>query len=123
MQRDMDLIRLLLLMMETPKAQRCDFYEKQLESKYTPEQISYHQYLLHDAGLAEGCVVNTDLGLTCDLTYLTWAGHDFLEAAREPARWEKAKTIFGKMGGVTLDMAKAVLTNLITEQAKRLMGM
>jgi hypothetical protein len=57
------------------------------------------------------------------VTDLTWAGHDFLEAAREPERWEKAQGIFTKMGGVTLDVAKSVLTTLMTEQANKLMGL
>lgn len=125
MKRDMNLIRLLLLLMETPEEDRPNFYSEHIEAQYAPELANYHRYLLYDAGLAEGSSTYCDGRLIprCYLNHLTWAGHDFLDAAREPDRWEKAQGIFGKMGGVTLEVAKAVLTTLMTQQATRLLGL
>ena len=91
---------------------------------YTDEQVGYHSYLIVDAGLASGGDITT---IECNhtryiLSELTWSGHDFLDAAREPGRWEKAQGIFRKMGGVTFEVAKSVLTNLMTQQANQLLG-
>jgi hypothetical protein len=124
MKRDMNLIRLLLLLMETQEDKRSVFYAEQIEPNYAQELINYHQYLLYNAGLAEGNATYCDGNLVpiCYLNHLTWAGHDFLDAAREPERWEKAQGIFRKMGGVTLEVAKSVLVSLMTQQASGLLG-
>ena len=45
---------------------------------------------------------------------LTWGGHDFAEAARDPDRWQQAvKIVKDKGGNVTLDVMKQLLTSLM----------
>ena len=87
------------------------------------EEVGYHCCLLIDAGLALGFDQKLDQSpeRTCRINSLTNAGHDWLDAAREDMRWNHAKSIFAKMGGVTLDVAKSILTQLATEQASRLL--
>ncbi|MHB9082090.1 MAG: DUF2513 domain-containing protein [Pirellulaceae bacterium] len=115
----MNLIRRLLLALEETNGRQI------VIDGYDETQIGYHCYLIVDAGLANGTDVSS-LDSPCKdyiATELTWAGHDFLDAAREPDRWEKAQGVFSKMGGVTLEVAKSVLTTLMTQQANRLIGL
>jgi hypothetical protein len=55
-----------------------------------------------------------------DLGRLTWLGHEFLEASREPSRWEKAKEISRKAGGLTVGMMLDVLKQLMSDQIGKL---
>jgi len=51
---------------------------------YSDAQVGYHAYLLIDAGLArgqDGSTMGSD-GPVGFITSLTWAGHEFAEAAR-----------------------------------------
>jgi hypothetical protein len=62
---------------------------------YTADEIGYHAYLLVDGGLATGVDLSS-FGATSpawQIEKLTWAGHDFLDAAREEGRWTQAMAI------------------------------
>jgi len=44
---------------------------------------------------------------------LTWDGHEFLDAARNPSLWERAKcTALKQTGGLSLEVLKSVLIDL-----------
>ena len=78
---------------------------------YTPSQVGYHAYLVVDAGLAKGVDVTTSgsEAPAALITSLTWAGHEFAEAARDETRWKKAMTIVGDKGGaITFELLEAV---------------
>lgn len=113
MKRDMELIRKILLKVEeSPTA-----YAPAIKfDDYTVTQVRYHSKLLIDAGLVEGHVTpqsNEDAPFT-NITMLTWAGHEFLDAARDDTRWKKAMTIVGEKGGaVTIGVLQAVLVGLM----------
>lgn len=48
------------------------------------------------------------------ITSLTWAGHEFAEAARDDARWKKAMGLVAEKGGsITLDVMKDLLVSLM----------
>jgi hypothetical protein len=53
---------------------------------------------------------------------ITWLGHDFLDASREETRWNKAKEIGVKIGGVTLEIMIQILKDLMLSQVKQVMG-
>ena len=115
MKRDMDLIREMLMQLET-KGQ--GFGPVQLElPKYDDAVVRYHAGLLLEAGLARGQDVTTMQGPDFDLYQLTWAGHEFLDASREPTRWQKAKSIFDRVGGMTFAALLDVLEKLIVDQS------
>ncbi len=110
MQRNMDLIRLLLLDIE-------DVEEVDL-SGYTHEEINYNKYLLVDAGLAEGeayWIPDPNGSRTTQMRDawikdLTWEGHEFLDAARNESTWKSAMSTIAKSGGgFTFSVLKAVL--------------
>jgi len=48
--------------------------------------------------------------------YLTWSGHEFLDAARENGLWKQAKELVGKVGGASIAIWTAVLTDLVKQK-------
>ena len=113
MKRDLELIRKMLFAVEdSPKG-----FAPELEIEgYTPTQIGYHAYLLIDGGFAKGPEL-THMGSESPearIMSLTWEGHDFAEAARDPDRWQQAMKIAKDKGGnVTLDVFKQLLISLM----------
>jgi len=121
MKRDMDIIRLLLLQLESGER------PKELK-KYSLEQINYNSLLMIEAKLAEGGAFNRkslrELGVKIGgnlaedrvvvLFRLTWAGHDFLDASRDETLWKKAKaTVMKPAASFTFDFLKEWLRNEI----------
>lgn len=124
MKRDMDLARKILLMIEEcPEAS----FEQPMNnaddegdededgSRFRvedckPDLASYHVKLLAEAGLIEARDASTMSGDDWWPVSLTWAGHEFLDASREPGRWEKAKKlVMDKTGSLSFEVLKAVL--------------
>ena len=114
MKRDLDLIRKLVLAIEdSPTGYASDSIDI---PGYSPEQIAYHSYLLVDSDLAKGVDVTTISSTSPEwrVLYLTSAGHDFADAARDESRWRKAtETVKDKAGSVTLDVMKQLLISLL----------
>jgi Hypothetical protein (DUF2513) len=113
MQRDMDLVREILLVLERHPD---GFAPDDLHiDGYTKEQIAYHAYIMGQAGLiAVADTTNMDSsGPEAMITNMTWAGHEFLEAAREPKRWAEAKAVLHKAGGASFQVWTAVLTDIV----------
>lgn len=116
MKRDMDLIRKLLLYLE-----EMDPYNREVPIRidgYGLDQIEYHGYLLVDAGLATGVDRTTFENRQPEyfLTGLTWAGHEFLDAARNETNWKKAKEKFAGVGGFSFGVLQALLIALMKEK-------
>jgi len=99
MKRDMDLCRKILIEVES--------WPTTLESKevkiaeYSPDEVHYNAWLLAEEDLIQGLDLNGDgddvhrYAPGC----LTYKGHDFLEHARNPARWRKATKLIASVGG------------------------
>lgn len=115
MKRDLDLIRSLLIHFE----EKCSppgivDTSQAIIGGYSPYEISYHVGLLVDAGL----ITTGDSRVFGQIpSYavkgLTWAGHEFLDASRDPKNWEKAKGIMRDVGSATLETAKFILSEII----------
>ena len=114
MQRDLDLIRKIVLAVESlPTGTVVD---EIAIAGYTEEQIGYHSYLIVDSGLAEGVDVGTlaDKSPNWRILHLTSAGHDFADAARNDTTWNKATGIVKeKVGTATIEIVKEVLVGVI----------
>ena len=109
----MDLVRAILFAVE---AHSSGFAPRQIEIKgYTGEQIAYHAYIMADAKLVHATDTThmQSSSPEAHITKLTWAGHEFLDAAREPTRWEQAKEIVKKAGGASIAIWKDILTDLL----------
>lgn len=86
-------------------------------------EVCEHILLLGDSNLAEvrelGRTMDGSAGVAIDR--LTMAGHDFLEAARDETRWNKAmKTVSEKGGGA---ITIGVLVQLLSTLMKQSLGL
>jgi len=131
MKRDMDLIRELLLKLEVLpipsigyRLIRPDETEIRIEG-YTVEQIDYHLSLLEQANLisAGGLdVLGMKVGPGIPFRSLSWAGHDFLDAVRNPDVWDKTKQAASAAGGFTLDLLVFAAKSYLEGKIKGLTG-
>ncbi len=113
MQRNMELIRTILLRMENDVSGR-GLKDLNLWA-YSKEQISYHAHIMLQEGLIEG-VHTTSFesdGLEVAPTNLTWKGHEFLDLIRDQDRWNRAKAIIAQVGSAPLAVWIKVLTDLV----------
>ena len=121
MKRDMDLVRAILLHIE----------QRDTGDKFGPvaidgrdaESVAYHVRIMAQAGLLDH--QREDRGLyesRPDYTQIrmAWAGHEFLEAARDETQWQKAKA---KVAGAAGGMVFGVLNALLVEYAKKQVGL
>lgn len=116
--RDMDLVRLILL--EVERRTRDEQYAPMKFEGHTAEEIAYNVKLLSEAGLVHALDATTAKELCWIPISLTWQGHEFLDAARENTRWNRAKKlIVEKAGTVSFDVLKDVLAAL----AKQALGL
>ena len=120
MKRDIDLIRALLLEIESwPPGARVPSTRIAIEP-YTEEQIRYHADLLHEAGLIGGVIaVHRSTGERPAIVgRLTWNGHEFVDATRSDAVWAAVRARSAMVGG-SLNMD--VLTELVSSVSKSMM--
>lgn len=111
MQRDMDLIRKVVLAAEAgppfPKIEG-----------YTEDAIKYHQMLAIQHGLLDGAVLKvhthpTEIPGAVVIKDVTWEGHDFIDAIREDTNWTKVKSFLADAGKqLTIETVKFAVLRL-----------
>jgi len=112
MERDMDLIRKILIELEK-KDYEGIWHELKIDN-YSLEKINYHVMLLAEANLIKAQNLSDHDGIDWKPKRLTWQGHEFLEAAKDEKIWEQAKEILKQKGGnITFSVLKALLTQLV----------
>ncbi|RYF60737.1 MAG: DUF2513 domain-containing protein [Comamonadaceae bacterium] len=122
MKRDMDLARRILLATEALE------YGKQLKSlpDVPPEQFVVHVIWLKEAGLLDA-VAQAGSGSGAKFAIvqrLTWAGCEFVDAARNDSLWAKAKDNVIKPGmSFSFDVLKEWLKAEITQGLPTLRGL
>jgi hypothetical protein len=113
MQRNMDLVRMILMRVEgSPSGRAPD----DLGIKgYSLEEIRYHAHIMMQEGLIEGTDVTTmhSPGPEAVPRRLTWKGHEFLDLVRDQERWNQAKSIIAKVGSAPISVWMKVLTDLL----------
>lgn len=112
----MELIRLLMLNLESENGEKADL------SGYSEEQIGYHAALLVEAGLAKGDISEDNDGFPTGAVLIcpTWAGHEFLDAAKNSDLWHRTTQAI-KQAGVAVTLP--VLIELLTMYAKEKLGL
>ena len=98
----MDIIRLLLMQLESDKR------PPGLDD-YPEAEILYNTELAIEAGLIEGETLRDGGGdvVHATLIRLTWNGHDFLDSARDETLWNKAKqTVMKPAASYTFEFIK-----------------
>ena len=112
MRRDLDVARSILRQVEDSPT--VGTWVELAVDGHTDEEISYHVMLLAKEGLIDASDLSSSDGYVWKPLRLTWAGHEFLDAARDESRWAQAKAIVLKKGGsLTFDVLKAVLIELM----------
>lgn len=119
MKRDMDLIRKLLFKLEGIEQTHAAAEELRLDG-YSESQLDYHIALLLDSGLVVSDEVSAIRSVIVNyrsaLLRLGWAGHEFLDMARDEGRWQQAKQKIGaNVGSASFEILKAVLAGLVTK--------
>ena len=118
MQRNMDLVRTILMRMESdPMGKAPNALGIQ---SYSTQEIAYHAYIMMQEGLVKGAdVTNSGSGGPAALpTSLTWKGHEFLDLARDQERWNQAKAVIARVGGAPMSVWIKVLTDLTLERVE-----
>ena len=124
MKRDPDLVRNILLALEN-KASSNDAItaKKMMIDGWSEEEVNYHLLLLVEAGYIRGKDSSSDNRTIVFVTRLTWEGHEFLDAARDDERWEKAKSSISKVGGWSFEVIKPILIELAKDAIKASLGL
>jgi hypothetical protein len=109
-QRDMDLIRQLLLRIEqdpTLDGTRWVHFEPTefAMPEKSPAEIGYHLDMLIEAGFLKGKIGRETIPIICKLT---WEGHEFLDSIRDPDIWSKTKKRIDGLASVTLKIVAAI---------------
>lgn len=97
MQRDMDLVREILLEVEQHQQPMRDVRIR--ATGYAPEQVAYHVKLLAEAGYIEAVDFSSFAAMEWRPKALTWKGHEFLDATRNAGVWNKVKAEIKDRGG------------------------
>lgn len=120
MKRDMDLVRELLLKLESYPSNYGDVFSFTLGDRdmavegRTDAEVMYHLELLRDRGLIECPGSQPMTGIT--FSGLTWAGHDFADSVRDSKIWHATKEGAEKAGGWTFDLLIALAKGLIKKK-------
>jgi hypothetical protein len=126
MQRNMDLIRELLLKLEALPIRRGGIVSITPDAEeiavpgYNVDQIDYHLSQIIKAGLIDegGTHPMAGIGFRC----LTPAGHDFLDSVRNPDTWAKTKKVAAGAGGFTIAILKDLANGFIKKQIEEKTG-
>lgn len=118
MKRDMDLCRKILFEIEKSSYEGEDGVFDFKVEEYDRDEVSFHAMLLDEAGLITARNLNANLVGWWIPIRLTWEGYEFLDAARDNARWEKAKGAMTKAGGFALDVMKQLLIQYLKAELK-----
>lgn len=123
MKRDMDLVRGLLLKIETAKdASLRDL----LPADATEEKIdefAYHVGMLVDAGFLKGSVYRTLTSEHWHDVEMTWRGHELLEAIRDPEVWRQTKEGARRAGLGSVEFVWELAKSIGRQIAKEKLGM
>ncbi len=113
MQRDMDLVRTILLEVEDLPAGGSGAVAA--VDGVDPAVFAAHVDLMKQARLVEAAVAHADgIGPIGARVYrLTWEGNDFLDAVRDDTVWNRTKSkVLETAGTVSLEVIKAVAVSI-----------
>jgi hypothetical protein len=109
-QRDLDLVRRLLLIIEGERAHKAGVVP--MVEGHDDTTVEYHLHLMQEAGLLCHFEAKTrDSYLEPDVFLrLSWAGHEWLELVRDIRHWQAAKnTLRQRCGGSSFKLLQTVL--------------
>jgi hypothetical protein len=125
MKRDMDLVRDLLLSIESNLQFDGMTWVMPDEpsdlgmTDYSFEEVAYHLVMLIEANL----IVGKKTMQMPMISKLTWQGHDFLDSIRDPIIWRETKEGAKKAGGFSLELLGALAKGLIKKKIEEHTGL
>ena len=126
MQRNMDLVRDLLIRLE---ALPIGIGEAHMLMVSGPplllagedaNEVFYNMRLLANAGFLD--LTDGQPALGFGIKGLTWQGHDFLDSVRDPEIWRRTKEGAQKAGGFTVELLGDLAKGLIKTQIEKFTG-
>ena len=113
MRRDMDVVREVLLEVESHCGNRSLAYGKEDDGVK-----AYHAMLLREAGYIQA---SGTLGGTVLARRLTWEGHELLDNIRDDGVWSNVKQQLGKVSGsASLEIVKTIAAHAVKESLTKL---
>jgi hypothetical protein len=129
MKRDMDLIRDIMLEIEDGRKVfeiRSDAMSEALGvpnegslSREEAERWSHHLGLISGN---EFVIFRRAAGGFWVVESISWKGHDFIDAVRDPEIWSQTKSGIEKVGGFTLDLIVAMAKGLLKKKIEQHTG-
>lgn len=122
MKRDLSLVRELLLRLEEQQNGAVGVWafhpghEELAFEGYDAEEIAYNYGLICDAGLL-GNRSEVDASGVLIYSGISWAGHDYLDAVRDPEVWRTTKERAEKVGGWTFGIVKDLAVAYVKQKA------
>lgn len=117
MKRDYDLIREILLKIESSST---PWFEGVMQvDGYHDGVVSHHISLLMDAGFVKAIELpdaHTEYGFLLQDAELKWEGHEFLENVRDPVIWRKTKAGATRVGTWSLPLLNELALGIIKKQ-------
>lgn len=119
MVRDWELVRKILTVIEARETTHGALAPESIED-YESSIVSYHFYIMHEAGLIEAkCIKSANTPIFCLASLLTWEGHEFLDKIRSETVWAKVKsTIKGKGLDLSFEVIKITAATVIESLLK-----
>lgn len=125
MQRDMDLMRLVVLQVEKDHqgpdelVSYEDFDNDMVIDGFTPSQVEYHLKLAIQSRLFD---MPGNAGGFYIFSGLTPSGHDFADSVRDEKIWKMTKDGALKAGGFTFELLGQLAKGLIKQQIEKRTG-
>jgi hypothetical protein len=119
MKRDLELVRRILFDIEDNRESSGGHSSRSslIEEGYSPEAIHYHVQLLHDAGLIHADEIVPGQWWP---ERITWAGHEFLDSARNDELWNEAKRrVERELGSAPFQVVHDLLVRMARESLER----
>jgi hypothetical protein len=119
MKRDLELVRRILLDIEDNRETSGGHssWSSLIEEGYKAEAIHYHVQLLHDAGLIHADELVPGQWWP---ERITWAGHEFLDSARDDKLWNDAKRrVERELGSAPFRVVHDLLIRMANESLER----
>jgi hypothetical protein len=118
MRRDSDLIRAILLAIETDD--RCEVLRLPDLDGFSDEAVHFHARLLVEKGFLKTYFPDRTGRQPWVCIHLTWEGYDFLDAIRDPEIWRLVKRTAAKVGSWSIETLAAVAKAMIVSRIEAL---
>lgn len=118
MKRNMDLVRQISLTISNYKYGYAPTDIK--ICPFTDEEIGYHCLLMGEAGLllTEDTSALGESSPSAIPIRITWAGHEFIDNARNETIWNQTKEVVSKIGDVSFSVWASVLSKIVMHSLK-----